>query len=83
MSEEVDNRDALMVKFDEEIVKKVKKIITKEAEMGGLDELLDYDYWANETLEVSVPVIFKKSGKEGKINREYFVEINININDRG
>lgn len=83
MSEETDNRDVLMVKFDEEIVKKVKRIIEKEAEIGGLDELLDYDYWADETLEVSVPVIFKKSGKEGKINREYFVEINININDRG
>lgn len=83
MSEIINTKDPLMVKFDKEIFEKVKKIIEKEAEAGELDELLDYDYWANETLEVVVPVIFKKSGKEGKISREYFVEINININDRG
>lgn len=81
MSEKINTKDPLMVKFDEEILKKVKKIIEKKAEAGELDELLDYDYWGDAKVGVEVPVIFKKSGKEGKINREYFVEINININD--
>lgn len=81
MSEKKDVVKFLMEQFDKEIFEKVKKIVKKEADTGDLDEVLEFDYYKEDPVEVEVPVIFKKTGKEGNVTRQYFVEVTIIIRD--